>query len=105
MAKRKRAMNPKTAISTKKIPVGKFMPARLNPDGTVSFKVPRKRAAKKRTKKNGAKQPTLRNYWHIRSTTAGWELYNSKTKESRLYKSHASAEAAWNRKASARRKR
>lgn len=43
-SKKAASSNPK-----RKIPVGKFIPARLNPDGTVTFKVyPKKRAVKKR---------------------------------------------------------
>jgi hypothetical protein len=45
-----------------KIPIGKFIPARLNPDGTVTFKVykkrkaAKKRAAKKTTRRKAAKK-------------------------------------------------
>jgi hypothetical protein len=47
--RRKKAMSAKTAVKKKKIPVGKFLPARVNPDGTVTFKVPsKKRASVKR---------------------------------------------------------
>jgi len=48
-----------------KIPIGKFIPARLNPDGTVTFKVypKKKKVAKKRkpaTRKKTAKKRTTK---------------------------------------------
>jgi hypothetical protein len=51
--------NPKA--TNKGIPIGKFIPARLNPDGTVTFKVYKKhKPAKKRTARKKAKKTTKR---------------------------------------------
>lgn len=44
---KKTATKKKAAKKNPKVPVGKFLPARLNKNGTVTFQVPLKKAKKK----------------------------------------------------------